>query len=260
MSASLCVESVALELGDRQVVRDVSLEVQPGEVVALLGRNGVGKTTLLRIAAGAIAPDSGRVRLGEVPLSRIPRREIARKLAVVPQDIHIPFPFRVAELVVMGRAPHQPLFGFETAGDLALARASMERLGIADLADRSVFELSGGERQLAMIARALTQEPRFLLLDEPTAFLDLRHRMDVMAVVRGLADQGRGVLVVSHDIALAARACDRLVLLADGRVEATGTAEQVLTTENLQRAFGITADIIAGPDGLPVPVPRLGEP
>jgi iron complex transport system ATP-binding protein len=251
------LDGVGLSLGGRQVVRDVSLKVAPGEVVGLLGRNGVGKTTLVRIASGAVVPERGEVRLDGSRLCDMPRRDVARRLAVVPQDTHVPFPFRVSELVLMGRAPHQPLFGLESASDIARARDAMRRMGIEALAERSIFELSGGERQLVVIARALAQEPDLLLLDEPTAFLDLRHRIDVMQVVRALAAEGRGALVVSHDIALAARACDRLVLLADGVVAAAGPPAEVLTRERLQEVFDIEADVILGPDDLPVVVPGL---
>ena len=258
MTAALELDFVALSLGNRPIVREVSFSVAAGEVVGLLGRNGVGKTSLLRVASGALAPDAGEVRVLGRPLAELSRRARARALAVVPQDTQVPFPFRVAELVAMGRAPHQPLFGFESASDMACARSAMERMGIAGLADRSLFELSGGERQLAAIARALAQESDILLLDEPTALLDLRHRADVMAVVRELAGEGRAALVVSHDLALAARACDRLVLLADGRVAAAGTPAAVLTRENLALAFGLDVDVVAGPDALPLVVPRLG--
>jgi iron complex transport system ATP-binding protein len=248
---------VAMKLGERSVLREVSFEVQPGEVVALLGRNGVGKTTLLRLAARALVPDSGTIRLGDRSLDDFSRRELAQVIATVPQDTHVPFPFLAGEVVLMGRAPHQGLFGFESRDDIERAMEAMERVGIADLADRVVTELSGGERQLVMIARALAQQPELLLLDEPTAFLDLRHRIDVLQVVRALAEQGRGALVVSHDLGLAARICDRAVVLGDGMVVAQGRPADVLSPDVLRRAFGIEADVMTAPDGAALVVPRM---
>lgn len=253
-------DEVALHLGGREVLRGVSFEVARGEVVGLLGRNGAGKTTLLRVATRVLQARAGQVTLDGRPLAEYSRRELARKLAIVPQDLHVPFPFRAGEVVLMGRAPHQPFLSFESRADLAAAHAAMEAIGVADLADRSVLELSGGERQLVMFARALAQDPEILLLDEPTAFLDLRHRIDVLRVVRELARRGRGALVVSHDLALAARACDRLVVLDEGTVVAEGTPGEVVSPEILARAFGIRAEILSARDGAPVVVPDLPSP
>ena len=253
----LCFDDVALQLGGREVLRGVTFEVRPGEVVGLLGRNGAGKTSLLRLATRALRPGRGEVRLAGRELHALSRRALARAIATVAQDSHVPFPFLAGEIVLMGRAPHQGLFGFESSEDLALAGGALASLGIAHLANRSLFELSGGERQLVMFARALAQQPDFLLLDEPTAFLDLRHRIDVLRVVRSLAGRGRGALVVSHDLGLAARICDRVVVLGDGVVVAQGTPAEVLTSDVLGRAFGIEADVLTASDGAPVVVPRL---
>lgn len=254
----LVLESVGVSLGDRRILDGVTCEVEPGEVVGLLGRNGVGKTTLLRVASGTLLPDAGSVRLDDRPLVSFSRRELARRIAVVPQDLHVPFPFLAGEIVLMGRSPHQNLFGFESAEDVRRARDAMERMGIAELENRSVLDLSGGERQLVMFARALAQAPELLLLDEPTAFLDLSHRIDVLQVVRELAAGGGSALVVSHDLALAARVCDRLVVLADSQVVAQGPPTEVLQPDLLREAFGIEAEILQGPDGLPLIVPSLG--
>jgi len=253
----LSFDGVAVVLGENKVLRDVSFALRPGEVLGLLGRNGAGKTTLLRTAVGALEPCGGQVRLGGRPLAEYSRRELARAIAVVPQDLHVPFPFRAGEVVLMGRAPHQRLFGFDGERDVGRSLDAMERMGVRELANRSIFELSGGERQLVMFARALTQEPELLLLDEPTAFLDLRHRLEVLQVVREFASEGRSALVVSHDLSLAARACDRLLLLAEGRVAATGTPREILTPELVRRVFGIEAEFINAADGSLLVVPRL---
>jgi iron complex transport system ATP-binding protein len=258
VSAALRFDRVAVDLGAREVLRDVSLELAPGEVAGLLGRNGAGKTTLLRAATRSIGHRRGVIELLGKPVEALTRRELARDVAVVPQDLHVPFPFTVAELVLMGRAPHQPLLGFESHADVELTRAALERLGIEHLADRSSFELSGGERQLVLLARALVQQPRVLLLDEPTAFLDLSHRVLVLRIVRELARAGCAALVVSHDLALTARACDRLLLLHEGEIDAAGAPRDVLDAETLGRVFGLDAQIVAGPDGAPLVVPRIG--
>jgi len=157
----------------------------------------------------------------------------------------------------MGRAPHQPLFGLESAADEERARAALARLGIEHLASRPVSVLSGGERQLVLLARALVQDARLVLLDEPTAFLDLHHRVEVLRLVRELAAEGRAALVVSHDLGLAARACDRLALLDDGVIATEGAPSRVLTDETLGRVFGLDGSVIAGPDGAPLVVPRV---
>ena len=254
---SLSFESVSARVGTRTLLKEIDFRVEPGEIVGLIGRNGVGKTTLLRLASGALAAESGSIMLGHDRVGDLSRRHLAQRIALVPQDMHVPFPFRVGELVLMGRAPHQSLLGLESESDAALARAALERLGIADLEDRSITTLSGGERQLVLFARALVQDPGVLLLDEPTAFLDLKHRVDVLREVRAFTDSGGAALVVSHDLSLAARACDRVVLLGNGGLVATGTPSEVLTTENLQAAFGIAAQIFNGPDGRLVVVPEL---
>lgn len=252
-------EFVTARIGGQTLLEGIDFEVRPGEVVGLIGRNGVGKTTLLRIASAAFAPAAGRVLLGETSVSQMPRRELARRVALVPQDLHVPFPFRVGELVLMGRAPHQPLIGLESEHDVELAMAALGRLGVEHLADRDITTLSGGERQLVLFARALVQDPSVLLLDEPTAFLDLKHRVEVLREVRAFARSGRAALVVSHDLSLAARSCDRVVLLGEGGVVAEGPPQSVLIPENLRVAFDIEVQSFLGPDNKLVVVPNLSE-
>lgn len=254
---TLRLDGVARVLGERTVLEDITLEVSPGEVVGLLGRNGAGKTTLLRLAGGILAASAGRIRLGEDEIGALSRRELARRVALVPQDLHVPFPFRVGELVLMGRTPHRPFVGLEGPEDVARARAALAKLGIEALVDRSIATLSGGERQLVLFARALVQDPQLLLLDEPTAFLDLKHRVEVLAEVRAFAASGRAALVVSHDLSLAARSCDRLVLLGGGGIVAEGPPASVLTAEHIQRAYDIEAEPFDAPDGARVVVPRI---
>jgi iron complex transport system ATP-binding protein len=253
----LCLRDLHVSLGGRSVLCGVDLDVFPGEVVGLVGPNGAGKTTLLRVASRVLRPEAGEASFDGVSLALWTRRELSRRIAVVPQDTAVPFPFRAGELVIMGRAPHQGLVGFDRPADVARARQALERMGIGHLSDRSVFELSGGERQLVAFARALAQEAELLLLDEPTAFLDLRHRVDVLNAVRELAGRGRSALVVSHDLNLAARTCDRLAVLHGGRIVASGTPERVITPALLAETYGIEAEVLVAPDGRPVAVPRL---
>ena len=254
--ASLAFEGVSVRFGASEILRSVSLCVSPGEVIALVGPNGAGKTTLLRVASHVLSPTDGRVLLAGRDVSQLSRRDLARELAVVPQETSVAFPFSAGELVLMGRAPHLGLLGFETAGDIELARQAMARVGIESLAERSVLELSGGERQLVLVARALAQDPQVLLLDEPTAHLDLRHRLEVLARVREFAASGRSALVVSHDLGLAARHCDRVALLFGGRLVAAGPPDQVLTSGSLRRAFGVEAEVLRARDGALAVVPR----
>ncbi|MDP6977270.1 MAG: ABC transporter ATP-binding protein [Myxococcota bacterium] len=256
---SLEFRDVSVRLGARSVLRGVSFDVKPGEIVGMVGHNGSGKTTLLRVATRVLRQDGGEVLLGGESIAGFSRAALARALATVPQDTQLPYPFTALEVVLMGRAPHQPLFGLDRPEDLAAARAAMAEVGIEEFEARSIQKLSGGERQLVMFARALAQEPEFLLLDEPTSFLDLRHRIDLLGAVRRRVDAGAGALVVSHDLGLAARVCDRLVLLSHGEVVAVGPPGEVLEASVLERAFGVAADIVTAPDGSPLVVPRLSS-
>lgn len=256
VAPALALDGVSLALREgRAVLEGATLSLDFGEVLVLAGRNGAGKTSLLRVATGLVAPDAGRVSLEGRPLGALSRRAIARTLALVPQDTSVPFPFSVEEIVLLGRAPHLGSLGFESREDRRIARACMERLGIAALAQRSIQELSGGERQLAMIARALAQAPRILLLDEPVAHLDLAHRLALEELLRSLAREGKASLLVSHDLAGAARVADRVALLAGGRILASGAPRETLGSELLREAFGVDAQLVETSEG-PVVVPR----
>jgi iron complex transport system ATP-binding protein len=253
---ALAFHGVSAAAGSRPILRDVTLALHPGEVLTLAGPNGAGKTTLFRVASRVLRPTAGSVTLLGRPLADWPRRELARVLAVVPQDATIAFPFRVGEVVLMGRSPHLGTLGFETRADLDCAREALARVGIEALADRSVLELSGGERQLVLLARALAQDPRVLLLDEPTAHLDLRHRVRVAALVRELVRDGRSALVVSHDLGLASRSGDRIALMRGGELRALGRPREVLTPQLLRETFDVEAEVLETADGGLQVVPR----
>jgi iron complex transport system ATP-binding protein len=233
-----------------EVLRGLDLELRPGELVALLGANGSGKTTLLRLLSGALRPDAGAVEVAGRPVGEWRRLALARHVAVLPQHLELPEGFRVAELVAMGRAPHaRRLFGSTAEDELAVERA-LHDADALDLADRYPHELSGGERQRVLVAMALAQEPRLLLLDEPTLHLDLAHQVALLRRLRQLhAQRELTVLSVLHDLNLAAAFAPRVVLLDDGRVAADGRPDEVLTPEAIQRVFGVASEPVFTSDG-----------
>ncbi len=218
---------------------DVSLDVRVGEVFGLIGPNSAGKTTLLRLLTRVLEPDRGEIALDGRPLARLSRWELARLVAVVPQETPRPFPFTVEQLVLMGRYPHTPDRFFESDADVGAAREAMAATGVLDLASLPLEQLSGGERQRAMLARAVAQRPRLLVLDEPTSHLDLRYQAETAALLARLNRvEGVTVLLVSHDLRFAAELCDRLALLSDGRVARAGTPAAVLDASLLEAVFG----------------------
>ena len=232
----------------------VSFTIEPGEVFGVIGPNSAGKTTLLRLLTRVVSAAHGEVQLDGRPIARLPHAELARQIAVVPQDAPRPFPFTVEQLVLMGRYPHGPGRFFETEDDRALAAAAMDATGVRHLAPLPLEQLSGGERQRAMLARALAQEPRLLVLDEPTSHLDLRYQAETAAIIRRVnTERGMTVLLVSHDLNLAAEVCDRLLLLASGRLARLGPPAEVLRREMLEAVFGCAVVVELNPaTGRPV--------
>jgi iron complex transport system ATP-binding protein len=221
----------------RPATREVDLSAGAGEVVGLLGPNGSGKSTLIKILSGVLDGYQGSATIDGREVRDLPRRELARRIAVVPQESVFGFPFTALQIVLMGRHPHLAGLAFETRADIELAEAALERCGASALADRPIHELSSGERQRVVFARALAQQPAGLLLDEPASFLDIRHQVELYDAVRELASCGVTVLTVLHDLNLASEYCDRIYLLREGRVEASGSTSEVLTYSNLTRVF-----------------------
>ncbi len=229
------------------VVKNASFSVANGRIAVLLGPNGSGKTTLFKCIAGLWKPCGGAILLDGTDTARLPFRERALLLAMVPQDHTPPFPYTALEAVLMGRAPHVGMYATPTSGDMEKASAAMETIGVGHLADRPYTRVSGGERQLILIARALAQESPILLLDEPTSHLDFRNQHKVLSMVRRVAEEkGLTVLMTLHDPNLAAHFAHQVVLLKEGRVIGEGPPEQVLTTENLERLYGIGIGVMSG--------------
>lgn len=228
---------------DRPVLRDVTLDVRPAVVTALFGPNGCGKSTLLRCLNGSLRPQSGRVRLDTQPVDTMTATEVARQVAVVPQDTPLDVPFTARQMVMLGRYAHWDLSGQESEADRAIVDACLSSVNAADLADRFYSQLSGGERQRVIMARALAQQGRALLLDEPASHLDIAHQLEFYRLVRRLSAEGLAVLMVCHDILLAPMFVDRCILMRAGSVLASGKASDVLCSENLAAAYGCEVDI-----------------
>lgn len=249
----LRIENLSVSYGPRRVLRDVSLEVNSGEVLALIGPNGAGKSTLVRAVSGVIPVESGNIRRNgndrpSMDLNTLPPMQRARSLAVVPQAVSMPPAFSVWETVLMGRTPYLNFLGQISAKDEVIARLALQKVDALTLAERRVGELSGGEQQRVLLARALAQSTPILLLDEPTSNLDLHYQVGFMETVSALAHEDNlAVLVAMHDLNLAARYSDRVALLVDGEIKATGTPRQVLTPELISAAFHLSVQVIPHP-------------
>lgn len=240
----LQIERLDFSYLNGRVLHDINLSVTPGEMVGLLGPNGSGKTTLMKLVSGILKPDRGTIRLGGQDLSHLPRKYIASRIAVAPQQFHIPFAFTVSEVVMLGRIPFIKTFTGETAADRQAAATAMEQTGASHIAHRRFDELSGGERQKAILAMALAQQPRLLLLDEPVVHLDISHQIETLELVRNLnIEQKITVIAAMHDLNLASLYFDRLILLDQGRVYAQGTPAQVLTEERIREVYAASVRV-----------------
>jgi iron complex transport system ATP-binding protein len=234
----LILNTISFSYGEHWSLEGISLGLNKDELVGMIGPNGSGKSTLLKIMDGLIKADRGEILLLNRPLADYRRHEVARQIAMVPQETTFQFAFSVLEVVLMGRFAHRGLFPFEGKEDLDIAREAMHRTGILDLERRSIHELSGGEKQRVLIARALTQKAQFILLDEPTSQLDIRHKVEIFELISSLMEtQGFGAVVVSHDISLAAQYCHRMVLLNEGRMHRIGSPDEVVTTDTISEVY-----------------------
>jgi iron complex transport system ATP-binding protein len=233
------------------VLKDLSLEIEPGTATAILGPNGVGKTTLLHIILGLLEPQGGQVWLDGRPQADYSRAELSRLVGLVLQAEHVPFDFSVLEYVLLGRSPYLGLLQLPGAEDYRVATAALERLDLLSLQHRPITELSGGERQMVMLARAIAQQPRILLLDEPTSHLDLSNTGRILEILRGLSEQGVTILFTTHDPEAAIFIARNLILMRAGQALASGPLETVLTAEQLTATYGVPVRVVQV-DGRPV--------
>jgi len=260
VSDAIVFDDVRAGYGGADVLSGLTLSVGRGELFGVLGPNGCGKTTMLRLVSGALRARTGRVRLFGEDVAAAAPRDVARRVAVVPQDTAPVFAMAALEVALLGRHPWHAAFAFESDEDVASARAALTETDAAHLADRDFATLSGGERQRVLLARALCQGGDALLCDEPTAHLDLKHQSATFRLLAGLAAKGRAVVVVTHDVQLAAQACSRLALLGPSGLVALGAPGDVVTRENLAAAFGIDAEVRRDAAGRPLVVRRLDPP
>lgn len=245
--------------GDEWVLKGLDFEIVSGEIFGIIGPNGSGKTSLLKLLAKIVRPQEGKIHLFACELAEMSQDAVARMVALVPQDSQQVFPFTIAETVLMGRFPHHRskgrflAFGGEGPEDIRLAEQAMKETDVVHLAPRLISDVSGGERQRAIIARALTQQPQVLLLDEPTAFLDLNHQLEICMILRRLNEErGLTVVLVSHDLNLASQYCDRLMLLKEGEIFRIGSPEEVIRPDVLEAVYGCEVLVDRHPvSGLP---------
>ena len=241
---SLQISQAYFSYLDGLVLHDINLSIRAGEMVGLLGPNGSGKTTLIKLVSGILKPNQGEIRLDGSSLSRLSRKSVARSLAVVPQQFHIPFAFTIGEVVMLGRIPFLKAFAEESKVDRQFVANTMDLVGISELKERRFDELSGGERQKVILAMALAQQPRLLLLDEPIVHLDIAHQVEILELVKRLnMEQGLTVIGAMHDLNLAALYFDRLILLKEGRIWADGVPAQVLTEDIIRNVFSASVRV-----------------
>lgn len=242
----LQVKAISFSYGQRKVLQDISFRAEAGEVIALLGPNGVGKSTLIKLLSGALSPSGGEISLFGRSLSSLSRREAAKEISVVPQEAPATFSFSVLEVVLMGRFPHQVGLAFAQEEDLRLARSALKEVGALQDEGRLVSALSGGERQRVMLARALAQDPKLLLLDEPTAHLDLAHQAQALQAVEARRPKS-AIIAALHDLNLASLYATRLLLLSQGTILADGPPKEIMKSDLLERCFGHPVEVLAHP-------------
>lgn len=253
--------AVTCGYGQDPVLKDVSFRLAPGDFVGVIGPNGCGKSTLIRAVTGVLRLESGRVDLEGQDVLRMPRREVARRVAVIPQDAGYMFGFTVLEMVMMGRTPHLRRLQRAAERDIALTEEALRQTDLMPLRDRKVTELSGGERQRAVIARALAQEPRLLLLDEPDSHLDIGHQIEIFDLIEALnRERGLTLLCVSHNLNLASAYCRKLMLMQQGRLTSIGAPEEIVTPDRIREVYGIKAVVQRSPvNGAPQITPYTGQ-
>jgi iron complex transport system ATP-binding protein len=245
-SAIMRLENISFAYETSPVVRDLSLSIQQQDFIGLIGPNGSGKSTLLKLMGAILKQDSGSILFNEFHLSQINKKQFAQSVSWIPQDHPMVFPFKVSEIVLMGRHPYLSSLSFESEEDFVIAQRAMKSTMTLQFADRYFNEISGGEKQRVMIASALAQNPEIMLLDEPTAALDLKYQVEILSILKRLNTDSKMTLVMAmHDLNLASKFCNRLILLNEGKIESDGTPEQVLNKEVLERVYDIEIDLVS---------------
>ena len=257
----LDVEKLSIAYGDKEVVHGISFSIEAGEMVGLVGPNGSGKSTLIKTLSRVIKPTGGRVTANGVDIAELSRKDLAKLISVVPQTPWLPSAYTAFEIVLMGRNPHLGTFQYEGEKDLTIAWDAMVRAGVQQFAQRRISELSGGEIQSVLIARALAQETAGVLLDEPTANLDIGRQIDVLNLIKDECKQRQlAVIAAIHDLNLAAHYCEKLVLIRQGKLYAFGTPREVITTDNICQVYGPGSYVHDHPlTGLPAVLPKVGN-
>ena len=256
--AKLEIQNISLDYGQRSVIKDLSFQLYPGELLGLVGPNGCGKTSIIKTLCRVLTASSGCILLDEKDLTAIPRNELARVIGVVPQNPLLPETFTVFEVVILGRNPHLGLLSAESARDIAVVWQAMEKTGITHLAKRRIGELSGGEKQRVTIARVLAQQPQVILMDEPTANLDISQQQDILDLITGMCrEKNNAFLIAIHDLNIAAQYCTRIIMLKNGQIYAEGTPTEIITAENVREVFGAETTIYPHPENnLPIILPN----
>ena len=248
MDKVMRLKKVGFRYGDSWALRGLDFNVLPGELLGVLGPNGSGKSTLLKVMDGILVPQEGEVLFRDRPVTSYTRSGLASEVAMVAQESHFRFSFSTLEVVLMGRFPHMKRFQLEGKRDMDMAFNALKSTHCLDLAERAIDELSGGEKQRVLIARALAQEPMIILLDEPTSFLDLRYKKEIYDLVSSLTrKRGISVVAVSHDIDLAAQYCDRMIMLEEGRIYSMGEPKDVITASNIGSVYGCSVIVDKNP-------------
>lgn len=247
------LKEVTFSYNGRKVIDSLSLKINAGEMVGLIGPNGAGKSTLLRLLSKILSPEKGAVYFQNRRMDHISTKELAREMAVLPSETFIAYDFSVLEIVKMGRAPHLSFWSEGDERDLSIVQSALQAVGIEHLAERNIHSLSSGERQMAFLAQALAQEPRAILLDEPTVHLDLPHQLAIFSLLKKWNQEKElTIVLVSHDLNLASQFCGRIVLLHGGKIIKDGVPEEVVTKENLKEVYGVELTVMANPhSGLP---------
>jgi len=243
-SGLMKLENISFSYETSPVIKDLSVEIQGQDFIGLIGPNGSGKSTLLKVMGGILEPDTGSVQFKESPITRINKKLFAQSVSWIPQDHPMVFPFKVSEIVLMGRHPYLSPLSFESSEDFEICRRAMETTMTSQFGDRYFNEISGGEKQRVMIASALAQNPEMMLLDEPTAALDLKYQVQILKILKDLNTEHKMTLILAmHDLNLASKFCNRLILLDEGKIIRDGSPEQVLEKDILEQVYGVEIDL-----------------